>query len=217
MKICGLTREEDILYAAQQGADALGFVCGYPDSPRNLKLDKLRRLVKLVPPYVSSVVVTPLSNPAIFEIVKVVQPSLLQVSGEETTVLDALRDKVGFDRVIHTVHVGISVPEAIKQSKELSKKSKAVLLDSKGDGRKSPIAGGTGVVHDWSVSRRVRNALDPFPVILGGGLTPRNVSKAIDEVRPYAVDVSSGVEAEPGIKSRAKIKEFIQNAKKGKQ
>jgi phosphoribosylanthranilate isomerase len=85
----------------------------------------------------------------------------------------------------------------------------AVLLDSFVEGR----YGGTGVVHDWELSKRVNQVIQPKPLILAGGLNPENVAEAVRTVEPYAVDVSSGVEQQPGIKSHQKIVEFIKNAK----
>ncbi|MHB8566404.1 MAG: phosphoribosylanthranilate isomerase [Nitrososphaerales archaeon] len=199
------------MHAAECGADALGFVCGYADSPRNLTMRKLKQLVAAVPPYVSSVVVTPLSNPEIVEIVRAAHPSFLQVSGEGSKVIENLHRETGFDRIIQTVHMDNEARQIIARCKKLAESSKALLLDSKDNN--SPKVGGTGVVHDWNVSKKVSAALH-FPIILGGGLNPANVALAVNIVRPYAVDVSSGVEARPGIKQDQKVKEFIQNAKK---
>lgn len=213
VKICGITREEDVISSAEAGADALGFVCGYQDSPRNLSLEKVKELVKLVPPYSNSVVVTPLSNPEIFRIVEEAHPSLLQLSGskKDIAVVERLVEKFKYDKIIQTIHVQGELSNLINEGKELAKISKAILLDSKGDG--NSIAGGSGKVHDWNLSAKIREEISPVPVILGGGLSPVNVSSAIRAVNPYAVDVSSGVESQPGIKSTVKVKEFINNAK----
>lgn len=215
VKICGITREEDVISSSEAGADALGFVCGYHDSPRNLPFEKMKDLVKLVPPYSSSVVVTPLSNPEIFRIVEEAHPTLLQVSGskKDIAVVERLIEKFRYDKIIQTIHVQGALSNLISEGKELSKISKAILLDSKGDGKSTSLVGGSGKVHDWNQSAKIREAISPLPVILGGGLSPDNVSSAIRAVSPYAVDVSSGVESQPGIKNTVKVKEFINNAK----
>jgi phosphoribosylanthranilate isomerase len=88
----------------------------------------------------------------------------------------------------------------------------AVLLDSFVNGK----YGGTGRVHDWKLSRNIRDRLNPIPLILAGGLTPFNVTEAVKIVHPYAVDVSTGVESSPGVKDSRKMFEFINNAKKVK-
>ena len=92
---------------------------------------------------------------------------------------------------------------------EVAKAFEAILMDSPIPGR----YGGTGKTHDWELSRRVRDAIHPKPLILAGGLTSENVEEAIRIVKPYAVDVSSGVESHPGLKDRSKVFEFIKRAK----
>ena len=85
----------------------------------------------------------------------------------------------------------------------------AVLLDSFARGKH----GGTGIIHDWNLSQHIKVAIQPKPLILAGGLNPENVAEAVRTVQPYAVDVSNGVEQQPGIKDHKKIIEFIKNAK----
>jgi len=92
---------------------------------------------------------------------------------------------------------------------EVAKVSDAILMDSCLPGK----YGGTGETHDWKLSRRVRDAIHPKPFVLAGGLTPENVEEAIRMVKPYAVDVSSGVESHPGIKDECKVFEFTKRAK----
>jgi len=212
VKICGLTRVEDVNNALDCGADAVGFIFGYRDSPRNISYEKLAELVRSVPPYVSSVVVSPSSNAQLTKVVSEIGPSYLQLYSKEPRTSGVISANV-----IETIHVGSDNAALISQCEDLSKSCKALLLDSGVAGRNgngsSVAAGGTGVIHDWSLSRRVREALFPFPLILAGGLNARNVADAIHTVRPFAVDVSSGVEAKPGIKDKTKVREFIQNAK----
>lgn len=207
VKICGLTREEDVNDAIDAGADAIGFIFGYPKSPRNLTLDQLGKLVALVPPYVSSVVVSPERNPELMRVITEVRPTFLQLYTESR-----IEHREFSYNVIDTIHV--SGEEAISTSRKKSKGCRGILLESAPNGHIDPkMPGGFGVTHDWRVSAGIRDALYPFPVILGGGLNAANVREAIRVVRPLAVDVSSGVELKPGIKDKTKVREFIQKAK----
>lgn len=216
VKICGLTRFEDAAAAIDFGADALGFIFGYPKSPRNLSFEKLAELVKRIPPYVSTVVVTPALSPGIDRVLSEIAPSFLQIhyNGDEISA----RTFSKHPNVINTVHVGSGsdndMDSTMKLCREFLSSGKGILLDSLPRGEtKNSLPGGTGLVHDWRSSRMIRDALYPFPVILGGGLNPENVRRAAEAVKPFAVDVSSGVESSPGVKDRAKVQNFIANAK----
>ncbi len=232
VKICGLTRQVDVLNAVACGADALGFVFGYQASPRNLTFSALKDLVGTVPPYVSTVVVSPASNPKLGQVISELRPAFLQLyknseGGSSENI--ARRERLRFANVIQTVH-----PEEetyspndgplVDRCTAISKQCKGILLDSPRKnlitvGRRNHetsevlLPGGSGAVHDWKLSQNVRNALFPFPVILSGGLNEQNVRKAIRMVRPYAVDVSSGVERSPGVKDEEKLRRFIHCAK----
>lgn len=229
MKICGITREEDIHRAVKFGADALGFVYGYKESKRNIpSFETLKLLVSSIPPYVSSVVVTPASSPELLDVILGVRPTYIQIVNDEeeygnVALVRKIRAKTGFDAIIQTVHIEenedkrTSQETIIEKCRALSHFSKAILLDSKSAADNgSTISGGTGIAHDWHLSRKIRDALAPKPLILAGGLTKLNVSRAIRIVEPYAVDVSSGVERKgekPGIKDELELKEFIRTAK----
>jgi phosphoribosylanthranilate isomerase len=212
VKICGLTRKEDIDYAVECGADALGFVFGYKESPRNLSFKDLRNLIMGVPPYVSTVVVARAYNSKLLDVIHDLKPSFIQLyedddnNNNSNSVINITKS---FPNIIRVVHPSIG-GGSFEEFAALSKTSKGILIDSKTE----KAVGGTGITHDWTLSRKIRDALYPFPVILAGGLTSMNVKRAIEEVQPYAVDVSSGVELRPGVKDRKKVKEFIENAKK---
>jgi phosphoribosylanthranilate isomerase len=213
VKICGLTRPEDVDNAVNSGADAVGFIFGYGNSPRNVSFENLARLVARVPPYVSSVVVSPSENPDLAEVSSEVKPTFYQLYSEDGSLAGGVDPSV----LINTVHVNsdsLNLESIIQRSKILAKSSKGIILDSvpkEASGKSLP--GGTGATHDWNSSRKIRDALYPFPIILGGGLNPKNVQRAIEIVMPFAVDVSSGVESKPGIKDDIKVRDFIQNAK----
>jgi phosphoribosylanthranilate isomerase len=194
VKICGMTRVEDVQAAAQAGADAIGLVF-YPPSPRVLSLDWARQLAGEVPPFVSTVAL--FVNPTaaeVFAVVERVKPAMLQFHGDETpefcnqfgvSYLKACRVRPGVDLL-----------------KYLRPYSGAAgwLLDSH-------VAeyGGVGESFDWSLVPAERSR----PLVLSGGLTAGNVGEAVRRVRPWAVDVSSGVESAKGIKDAAKIAAFI--------
>jgi len=198
VKVCGLTRVEDIDAAAKAGADAVGFVF-YPPSPRCLALPRARDLRRAVPPFVSTVALFVNAAPGeVMRVVDAVRPDLLQFHGEETPeycrrfgvpYLKACRVKAGVDLLEYLQ----SYPDAA-----------GWMADAYVD-----AYGGTGTTFDWSLvpARRDR------PLVLSGGLTKENVAEAMRTVRPWAVDVSSGVEITKGVKDAALISAFISEVK----
>lgn len=208
VKICGITRKEDLVTAVTAGADAIGFVVGAASSPRNLTLDQAGRLMKRVPVFVERVAVTTSERiDFLVQIWKHLRPDSLQMHGQSLAVASALRKRMPNARLIRAV--GVKDGNVNKADLELGEHFDAVLLDSFVQGQ----GGGTGVVHDWELSKRVKRMIDPIPLILAGGLEPENVQEAVRVVQPYAVDVSSGVEQRPGIKDPEKLYDFIRNAK----
>jgi phosphoribosylanthranilate isomerase len=194
IKICGITRVEDAGAAARAGADAIGLVF-YPPSPRFLGLEQARRLANAVPPFVSTVAL--FVNPAADEVRAVlehVRPAMLQFHGEETP---AFCGQFGVPYV-----KACRVKPGVDLLKYLRPFSGAAgwLLDSHVE-----EYGGVGESFDWSLvpAERIR------PMVLSGGLTRENVGTAIRRVRPWAVDVSSGVESAKGIKDAAMMAAFI--------
>jgi phosphoribosylanthranilate isomerase len=207
-KICGLTREEDLAVAVAAGADAVGFLVGVPLSPRNLTLERAETLLGQVPVFVDSVVVTaPKSIEWLVEVCERLKPSAIQIHGKEQLDSSKIRERIKHSRLIKTMYV---TEDSLNESViDDLKTFDAVLLDSFIRGQ----YGGTGKVHDWTLSRQIKEAVDPVSVILAGGLNPENVKEAIMAVEPYAVDVASGVEANPGIKDQGKVRAFLENAK----
>ncbi|MCW4022349.1 MAG: phosphoribosylanthranilate isomerase [archaeon] len=208
MKICGITRKEDLATAIDSGADAVGFLVGVPASPRNLTLKKAKTLIDLVPVFVESVVVTaPETVEDIIEICETLKPSVIQIHGKKNFIASQVREKVKNTCLVKTVYVKPDILE--EENIEELKQFDAVLLDSFTKNQ----YGGTGKTHDWAVSKQIKEAVAPVPIILAGGLKPENVKEAIVAVKPYAVDVASGVEASPAIKDPKKIHAFVENAK----
>jgi len=200
-KICGITRIEDALVAAEAGADAIGLVF-YAKSPRAVTIQQARAIIAALPPFVTTVgLFVDVSRCELNEILDALPLDLLQFHGDETPAecdgyhrpyIKALRVKRGDD-------IAAQVAQYSKAS--------GILLDTYVAG----VPGGTGAAFDWSL---VPQDL-PKPVILAGGLTPQNVRAAIQQVRPYAVDVSGGVEASKGIKDAEKIRAFISEVQRG--
>ena len=211
VKICGLTREEDLAFAVAAGADAVGFLVGIPSSPRNLTLKRAKRLISKVPVFVDSVIVTaPKSIEWLTKICEKLKPSAIQIHGKDQFDSSIIHKKIKDARLIKTVYV---TEDAFNEGvREDLKMFDAVLLDSFVQGQ----CGGTGKVHDWTLSRQLKEAVAPIPVILAGGLKPENIKKAILAVEPYAVDVASGVEASPGVKDHNKVWAFVENVKQTK-
>ena len=208
VKICGITREEDLAVAVAAGADAVGFLVGVPSSPRNLTLERAERLLKQVPVFVDSVVVTvPDSIDSLVKIYNRLRPTAIQIHGEKTFQASVIRSKIRDVHLIKTVYAktGNVTAAVIEDSKAFD----AILLDS----FTKEQYGGTGVVHDWELSRQIKQTIEPTPLILAGGLKPENVKEAILTVQPYAVDVASGVELRPAVKDPKKVLAFIENAK----
>ncbi|MEI7844052.1 MAG: phosphoribosylanthranilate isomerase [Gallionellaceae bacterium] len=200
IKICGITREQDLHAVASSGADAIGLVF-YEKSPRHVSLQQAVDLLRAAPPFLT--VVGLFVNPTVEyvrEVLAQVSLDVLQFHGEETPefcaqfgkpYLKAIRVKPGVDLV---------------QCAALYSGAQGLLLDAFVEGTQ----GGTGESFDWALIPKNL----PLPVILSGGLHPGNVAAAIKQVRPYAVDVSSGVEATKGIKDAAKVAAFIKEVKK---
>jgi phosphoribosylanthranilate isomerase len=211
VKICGITREEDLAFAVDAGADAVGFLVGVPSSPRNLTIERAERLLRRVPVFVSSVVVTaPQNIEELVEVCETLKPTAIQIHGTKSFEASEIREQIKHTRLIKTVYVteDATNDKAIEGLRAFD----AVLLDSVAKGQ----YGGTGRVHDWNISRQIREAVAPLPLILAGGLNPENVKKAVETVQPYAVDVASGVELRPAVKDHEKVRAFIENAKETK-
>jgi phosphoribosylanthranilate isomerase len=206
VKICGITSRKDLHTSVKAGADAVGFVVDAPRSPRNLTLKNAKRLVEATPIFIETVAVTVPQD--ICHLVKIhseLKPDALQIHGLSHNP-EEIRERLPDARLIHAVQVQSSLKnDAVV---ELADVFDAILLDS----YVSNGYGGTGKTHSWEISRQIRDAIFPKPLILAGGLKPENVEEAIKTVKPYAVDVSTGVESRPGVKNERKIFEFIKNA-----
>ncbi len=194
IKICGITRMEDALEAVGAGADALGFVM--TASPRRIAAEATREIVRSLPPHVMCFgVFVDESASEIVRAVAMAEVDRIQLHAEGDPVL---RDHFG-SRLVRAFRARDEhVLDAIRESGEES-----FFLDTWSD----TVPGGSGRAFDWNLARRAREL---GRLILAGGLRPGNVREAIHQVRPFGVDVSSGVESEPGRKSAERIRAFVE-------
>lgn len=196
VKICGITRIEDAMQVVQSGADAIGLVF-YEPSPRNVSIEQAMAIAKEIPAFVTVVGLFVNASPDfIRRVTSQVNLDLLQFHGDESP-QECASYGLPFIKAIRVK----SDTNLVQCAKDFST-ARGLLLDAYTEG----VAGGTGNVFDWGVIP----AELAQPVILAGGLNAGNVAQAISQVKPYAVDVSGGVEMSKGIKDAAKVTAFMQ-------
>ncbi len=207
VKMCGLTSTKDAKMVCESGADFAGVInqVNVP-TPREIDLEKAKEIIETVPEDVQTVLVTMVEElEELKNLERKLNPDYIQIHSDISTV--QLRD---LEKDIDAGIIGIvSIPPDLESSKEVISKAKRrgekvdlLLLDTKGGHE------GDRMTHDWNISSKIRESVD-VPMILAGGLAPDNVEEAIEKVDPYAVDVASGVESEPGKKSLELVKDFI--------
>lgn len=196
IKICGITRVEDAVLASRLGVDALGMVF-YPNSPRAVSIEQAQAVARAVPAFVTlTALFLDADKAAVEKVLDTVPLGLLQFHGSEPG---------SFCRQFGRPYIkAIGMQGAGAFSGQLDDYADAagIVFDSHTTGE----AGGSGQVFDWS---QLVSAANELPIILAGGLTPENVAAAVRQVRPWAVDVASGVESSPGIKDAGKLERFI--------
>ncbi len=195
VKICGITNIEDAKSAILAGADAIGLVF-YEASPRYVSINIAKEITDNIPPFINCVgLFVDADDSFIREVLKEVAIDTIQFHGQETEQACALYNRPYIKAV--RMNENVNLFEEVTRYPA----AKALLLDAYVRG----VPGGTGKAFDWSIIPKDLSK----PVILAGGLDENNVKKAISQVRPYAVDVSGGVEKSKGIKDSIKIKKFI--------
>ena len=198
VKICGITSREDAEAAVAAGADALGFIL-YEKSKRFISIENAIRIIDELPPFVQTVAVTVNATREFTNLgwrKQLKTFNLAQLHGQESPVhVRAVGKYLPVIKVFSADQAAGTTPEAFAVS--------AFMLDTP-----SKDHGGTGISFDWNLAVEFKKRTSK-PLILSGGLNPGNVAKAIETVHPYAVDVSSGVEASPGKKDHAKLRDFI--------
>lgn len=199
IKICGITREADALAAARCGANAIGLVF-YAVSPRHVTPARAAQILRALPPFVTSVgLFVNATAENVAQTLAVARVNLLQFHGDETPAYCrqiANESGMPYMKALR-VRAGLNLLQCARDYHD----AKALLLDAYVEG----LHGGSGATFDWGLIPRDL----PLPVVLSGGLTPQNVCAAVKAVRPWAVDVSSGVESSKGIKDEAKIAAFV--------
>jgi phosphoribosylanthranilate isomerase len=198
VKVCGVTTREDLVAVVDAGADAVGFIVDVSaETPREIPDGRAVELARATPPFVTTVLVTMPDRPeATVELASRVQPDVVQVHGDLTP-----GDLAYLSAQVHGDVVKAVSPD---DAATYDTVADAVLVDSLDEAG----AGGTGETHDWARTRDLVETL-ASPVVLAGGLTPGNVASAVEAVRPFAVDVASGVESEPGRKDAAAVEAFV--------
>jgi phosphoribosylanthranilate isomerase len=195
IKVCGITNETDALIAAECGADALGFVF-FKGSPRYIEPEKAWEAASALPPFVQTVGLFVNAKAETIDETRELFPfDITQLHGNEPE--PVVRECM--PPVIKAVKFDPATIEADLAKWSLVEEICAVLIDGS--------SGGEGITFDWSALAKVRDACE-HPIIIAGGLTPENVGEAIRAVRPWAVDVSSGVEREKGVKDAGLIAKF---------
>lgn len=210
VKICGFTNLEDVKAACALGVDMVGVVL-VPESPRHVTVEQAELIFPTASEGVAKVaVIMPKGPKDVEEVARELKPDYIQI---HLTFPAKELHKVK-RRLDAGLIVVAPIPQQVEDSRGIvdeaikaAEQADFVLLDTKG-----PSTGGTGLTHDWSLSRQIREAVSK-PVFLAGGLSPSNVKEAIRSVQPYGVDVATGVESSPGKKDIKLMREFIEAAR----
>lgn len=208
VKICGTATFADLDCAVAAGADAVGFLMGITHVTQDaVTPETAAAMVATLPPFIVPVAVTHLTKPSdLIRIVELSRCTTLQIQDMVTPDdIAEVREALPYLRIMKAVHV--MDESAITTAKYFSDTADAILLDT----RTADRIGGTGITHDWNISAKIVKECS-CPVILAGGLTPENVTEAIIRVRPYAVDVHTGVKKN-GVRDAERTRAFVANAR----
>jgi len=211
VKICGIHSLDEAQEVIEAGADALGFHIELEHSRCLVAAEAAGEIISKLPPFISSVVVTSETDPKqLLRIMKSSGATTLQLHNEVSPeTVNAVRT-LFFNTKIY-VAIPVTGDESIPIAKSFENSADTVILDSMN--KQTTARGGTGKTHDWSISKKIVESTS-LRIILAGGLNPGNVAGAIKAVRPYAVDVNSGVSNPDGTKNFLKVKEFVERAKR---
>ena len=193
--------------AIDAGANAIGLVSAMPSGPGPIPEDLIAEIAATVPPGVSSFLLTSLQDaPSIIDQQRRLRVNTIQIVDRLTTgSYHEIHDALPGIKLVQVIHV--TGPESVDEAIAVAPHVDAILLDSGNQSLKIKELGGTGRTHDWSLSRRIREAID-VPLWLAGGLNPTNVAAAIREVQPFGIDVCSGLRTEGDLDPQ-KLSEFI--------
>ncbi|MBW2610069.1 MAG: phosphoribosylanthranilate isomerase [Deltaproteobacteria bacterium] len=201
VKVCGITELQDASVAVELGADVLGFI--FAPSPRRISPDEAREIISALPPFVKTMGCFVNEEPAtIREIIYYCGLDLIQLHGDESP--DFCQEFMPYA----TRALRMKDETTLRTIEQYQGKVRGLVLDTYTKRK----VGGTGKTFDWELAVKVKDM--GIPVILAGGLNPSNIERAISTVRPYAVDVNSGVEERPGKKSHTLLKELFEKIEK---
>lgn len=210
VKICGFTNTEDVRVACTLGVDMVGTIVEIPRSPRRVTVEQAKQILAAASKGVDKVAVAmPKNLGEVERIARELRPDYIQshITFPADEILK-LKKRLGIKLIsVIAISQEIKNQEIMSRAVEAARIADFLMLDTKG-----PSGGGTGLTHDWGLSRRIRDAVGK-PMFLAGGLNPSNVKEAIRLVRPYGVDVATGVESSPGKKDARLMREFIAAAK----
>lgn len=212
VKICGIQNLEEAMMCVDAGADAIGFLIGTTHKAEDtIAAGACRDIVSKLPPLINTVMVTHLTRADdIIPLVHMTKVNTLQLHNELPFYqISVLKKELPFIKIIKCVHVNGNEEACLAKALTAATYADAILLDSKTEDR----LGGTGITHDWNISSAVCKLIKK-PLILAGGLTPQNVTEAVNKVMPYGIDVNSGVENAAGQKDAEKVKQFIERGKR---
>jgi phosphoribosylanthranilate isomerase len=197
VKVCGITSKDDALLAVNLGVDALGFI--FAPSPRRITPEAAHEIIRAMPPFVKTVGVFVNESPVTIRwVIESCGIDLIQLHGEEPPDLCS-------EFMPHTIKAfQIKDESSLSEILSYQGRVRALLFDTYSKDKR----GGTGKTFDWDLAAAKGEKLDT-PIILSGGLTPSNITRAVSAVRPYAVDVNSGVEEQPGKKSPVLMREMM--------
>lgn len=208
IKICCIQNKEEAFTAIDFGASALGLVSEMPSGPGPIPDERIAKIAAVIPPPIATFLLT--SRTDSYQIIKHQQgvgTNTIQIVDKlQSGTYQDIRSALPGIRIVQVIHVidESSIEEAI----HVSNKVDAILLDSGNPNLKVKELGGTGRVHNWNISRKIRESID-IPIFLAGGLNPENVAEAIETVQPFGIDVCSGVRAD-GKLDLQKLKKFIE-------
>jgi phosphoribosylanthranilate isomerase len=211
IKICCISSVEEAKSAILHGADALGFVSAMPSGAGVIEEELIPLIVSKVPPPTATFLLTSKvdAEEIIPQILRCRTNTVQLVDRVKTEVYDKIHYALPWIKIVQVIHVNSK--DSIKEAESVSQYADALLLDSGNPLLKIKELGGTGRVHDWSISKTICERIDK-PVFLAGGLKADNVAEAIRAVRPFGIDVCSGIRTN-GCLDSGKLKQFISNIK----
>lgn len=212
IKICCISSEEEARTAINAGADALGLVGRMPSGPGPIEDELIARIAATVPPPVATFLLTSETRTAdiIAHHRRVHTPVIQLVDALSAGSYQDLREALPGVKLVQVIHVG--GPQSVAEALEVAPSVDALLLDSGNPAAAVKTLGGTGQVHDWSLSRQIVER-SPVPVWLAGGLRPENVAAAVQQVKPFGLDVCSGLRTD-GCLDADKLRHFIRNIRR---